>query len=349
MNEVTFSIDGRELSAAAGTTVLEAALQNDIYIPHLCHHPDLDPAGVCRLCLVHLEGRGLAISCRTPVEPGLLVSTEHPQVDQARRATLELILANHPPDCLGCARNTRCELQRAAAYIGVDPERLKRLRRNAPARPIDRSNPFFELDHNKCVLCGICARTCDELQGIGAIDFAFRGFDAAISTFAGQPLINSRCVSCGECVVRCPVGALAPKKARQPAREVKSVCPYCGVGCGIYLGVRGNQVVGVRGDRQSPVNRGSLCVKGRFGWEFIHSPDRLQRPLVRKNGSFAPATWDEALDLVADRLGRIKALHGPGALGVLSSARCSNEENYLLQKFTRAVLGTNNIDHCARL
>lgn len=349
MNEVAFSIDGRELSAPAGTTVLEAALQHGIYIPHLCHHPDLDPAGVCRLCMVHVEGKGLAISCRTPVEPGLVVSTEHPQSDQARRVALELLLVNHPPDCLGCARNTRCELQRATAYIGVDAERMKRLRRTAPDRPIDKSNPFFDLDHNKCVLCGICVRTCDELQGIGAIDFAFRGFNSAISTFADKPIIDSRCVSCGECVARCPVGALAPKRSLPPAREVKTICPYCGVGCGIHLGLRGNQVVGVRGDRDNPVNRGSLCVKGRFGWEFIHSPDRLQHPLIRRKGRFEPATWDEALTTVAERLGGIRAAHGPDALGVLSSARCSNEENYLLQKLTRAALSTNNIDHCARL
>ena len=348
MELATLEIDGQQITAEKGITVLDAALQNDIYIPHLCHHPDLQPYGACRLCLVDIGGR-LTISCRVPVEDGLVVKTETPAVDMARRVALELLLVNHPLDCLSCARNNNCELQRASAYIGVHPERLERLRRGDLDAPIDDSNPFFSYDPNKCVLCGICVRTCDELQNIGAIDFSFRGFDTTVSTFAGKPWVESKCVSCGECVVRCPVGALTPKKVQQPAREVKTVCPYCGVGCGVLLGIRGNKLVQVRGDRENPVNRGSLCVKGRFGQSFVHHADRLTHPLIRENGSFREATWDEALDTVAQKFEQIKSEHGPDALAVLTSAKCTNEENYLLQKLTRAVLGTNNLDHCARL
>ena len=348
MEKVTFTIDGQEITADRGTTVLDAALENGIYIPHLCHHPDLEPAGVCRLCMVEIEGR-LTLSCRVPVEQDLVVSIENPVVDQVRRVALELLLVNHPPDCLTCARNNDCKLQEAAAYIGVDTERMGRMRRTAKTVPIDSSNPFFDFDSNKCVLCGICVRTCDELQNIGALDFAFRGFDTKIGTFANKPIVESRCVSCGECVVRCPVGALSPRQFQQPVREVKTVCSYCGVGCGVSLGIRGDKIVSVRGNRESPVNRGSLCVKGRFGQGYVNSPDRLRHPLIKENGAFREASWDEALDMAGRRLGEIKSKHGPDALAVLASAKCTNEENYLLQKFTRAVLGTNNLDHCARL
>ena len=349
MKKVTLTIDGVEITADEGMTVLEAALQNGIYIPHLCYHPDLEPFGACRLCMIEMEGRGLTISCRAPVEQDLVVSTESPEVDKVRRVALELLLVNHHADCLTCVQNNQCEIQRAVAYIGIDSERLERLRREERTVPIDTSNPFFNYDPNKCIFCGICVRTCDEIVGVNALDFAFRGFHTTISTFGDQPIVESRCVSCGECVVRCPVGSLAPKRFQQPAREVKTICPYCGVGCGIYLGVRGNNIVNARGDTDSPANKGCLCVKGRFGQDFVHHPDRLTHPLIRRDGAFQEATWDEALDLVARRLGEIKSEYGPDALATLSSAKCTNEENYLMQKFTRAVLGTNNVDHCARL
>jgi len=348
MEHVTLMIDGLEITADKGMSVLEAALQNNIYIPHLCYHPDLEPYGACRLCMVEVDGR-LTISCRVPADDGLIVETDTPAVNQARRVALELLLVNHPLDCLTCAQNNNCELQRAAAYIGVDHGRLGQLRREELSALQDTSNPFFDFDPNKCVLCGICVRTCDELQNIGAIDFSFRGFDTKISTFASKPWVESKCVSCGECVVRCPVGALTSKQVQQPAREVKTVCPYCGVGCGVILGVRGDKIVQVRGDRENPVNRGSLCVKGRFGQSFVNHSDRLTHPLIKENGSFREATWDEALDTVAQKLAQIKSTHGPDSLAALTSAKCTNEENYLMQKLTRAVLGTNNLDHCARL
>ena len=349
MGTVNLTIDGVEVEARSDATVLEAALEAGIYIPHLCHHPDLKPAGVCRLCGVEIEGRRPAMSCLVPVEEGLIVHTDTPAVAQPRRMALELILANHPGECLTCTSEGACELARVSAYVGIEPARLERLRQDLPERPVDDSNPFFNFDHSKCILCGICVRTCEEIQGVSALDFSFRGFSTSITTFADRPMAESVCESCGECVVRCPVGSLTPKVFETPSREVDSICVYCGVGCGVKLGVRGDRVVHVDGNRDNPVNEGRLCVKGRYGQSFINHPDRLTKPLVRHNDSFKEVEWDEALALVVGRMEYIKEENGPDALAFLASAKVSNEENYLMQKVARAAVGTNNVDHCARL
>ena len=298
--KINLTIDNLKLTADEGATILEAALDNGIYIPHLCYHRQLEPVGVCRLCMVEIEGRGLTISCKAPVEEGMVVRTETPEIDKVRRVALELLIANHHVDCLACAQNNQCAIQRLAAYMGISAERLDQLRRVTATVPIDTSNPFFDRDPNKCVLCGICIRTCDELQKVNAIDLAFRGPETTVGTFGNKPIAQSRCESCGECVVRCPVGALTFKNFQQPTRKVKTVCPYCGVGCGLYLGVRGDKLVSSLGDINSPVNKGSLCVKGRFGFDFVNSPDRLTAPLVRKNGELVETGWEEALELVAE-------------------------------------------------
>ena len=345
MDNTTLVVDGLQITAEGGATVLEAALAAGIYIPHLCHHPDLEPVGVCRLCMVEIEGRPMTLACRAPVEQGMVVCTQSEEIDKVRRVATELLIVNHPTGCLTCGKNDHCELQRIASFVGIDEERLGRLRRTTKEVPVDTSNPFFDHDPNKCVLCGICVRTCQELQGVGAIDFAFRGYDTAISAFGDQLIAESRCESCGECVVRCPVGALSHKTFQQPAREVTTVCPYCGTGCGIHLGVRGNRIVSARGDTDNPVSKGSLCVKGRFGYGFVNHPKRLRAPLVKKNGKLVETTWDEALDLVAGKFSR----HKGDEFAALASAKCTNEENYLIQKFTRAVMATHSIDHCARL
>lgn len=345
MDKVNLVIDGVQISASEGTTILEAALANGIYIPHICYHPDLKPVGICRLCMVEIDGKRLDVSCKTPVQEGMRVRTETKDLTKIRRVAVELLLANHPTDCLSCSGNMRCDLQRIASYVGIDDRRMKHLRRTTKTLEIDTSNPFFDYDPNRCVLCGICVRTCADIVGVHNFDFAYRGYDSVISTFKGNPMIESRCVSCGECVVRCPVGALRPKDTPLPAREVKTVCPYCGVGCGLILGVRGERVVSGRGDPDNPVNSGRLCVKGRFGHEFINHPDRLTTPLIKKNGKFEEASWDEALDLVAQKFSKCS----PDQFAALSSAKCTNEDNYIVQKFTRAVMGTNTVDHCARL
>ncbi|MDA3953283.1 MAG: formate dehydrogenase subunit alpha [Bacteroidales bacterium] len=346
MNMVNVNIDGKIFAVNKDLTILEAAIENNIYIPTLCHHPDLIPSGNCRMCMVEIEGRrGQIIACKTPVEEGMVVRTESQDISLIRQTTLELIHVNHTQDCTNCLKNSTCQLQEVTAYVGVNEERLKRLRRTKQKIEKDESNPFFTLDHDKCIMCGICVRTCDEVQGVNALDYGYRGFDTIISTFGNRPIKESECESCGECVVRCPVGALSFKETRKPTTEVKTVCTYCGVGCNMYLGVRGNEIVSARGDRDSIVNKGRLCVKGRFGYSFVNHPDRLSKPLIKKNGAFVEASWDEALDLVANKFKNAKGNKFAG----LSSAKIPNEDNYVIQKFARAAMGTNNIDHCARL
>lgn len=350
MGSITLTIDGREVEAQRGMTVLEAAQSAGIYIPTLCHDPVLAPFGACRLCIVEIERmKGLPSSCTTPAADGMVVRTSTPRISRIRRNIVELLLSDHPSDCLTCPQNGRCDLQDVAAYVGVRQMRFEGEKR---AYAIDDSNPFFERDLERCILCGKCVRVCDEVQGANAIYYAYRGLQAKIAAVLDRPLMESTCESCGQCVAICPVGALHTKESLRyglPTGETTTTCPYCGVGCGLVLETRENRIIGVRGDLDNPANRGSTCVKGRFGYDFVHHEDRLTMPLIRKNGELVEASWDEALDLVADRFVEIAEEHGPDALAFLSSAKCTNEENYLVQKLSRAVIGTNNVDHCARL
>jgi formate dehydrogenase alpha subunit len=360
---IKLTINERKVTAEKGETVLEAALNAGIYIPTLCYDPDLKPYGGCRLCMVEIEGmRGLVSSCTTPATDGMVVHTETERVNQSRRITMELIIANHHGDCLTCAKNQDCEPLKIARYLGIEQEHIDRLRKGTQVFPIDKSHPAFIRDPNKCILCAKCVRACHEIAVVGAIDLAFRGNSAKVATFGDKPIVESICKSCGECVARCPTGALAPKWEKAPAKEVKTVCPYCGVGCSLYLGVRDNRIVSVRGDSEGPANKGSLCVKGRWGYDFINHPERLTTPLIRipgvtrqagHNGRvqeiFREASWDEAVELAAKKLLELKTDYGPDSIAAISSAKCTNEDNYAMQKFVRAVIGTNNIDHCARL
>lgn len=344
LEKIRLTIDGQAVEVGRGATVLEAAQAASIYIPTLCYDPDLEPYGGCRLCVVEIENmRGMPTACTTPATDGMVVHTETPAVNDVRRAVIDLLIADHPMDCLTCAKNQRCELQKVAGYLGITERRFPKLERSLP---IDESNPFFKLDRNYCILCARCVRACDEITCVNAIEIVSRGYPSHVSPFGDKPFMESICQSCGECVVRCPVAALIPKNYIQPTREVKTTCPYCGVGCGMYLGVREGRIISVRGDRDSPASKGRLCIKGRYGVnEFIQHPDRLKNPLIKRNDKFVEASWDEALDLVASKLNNYKG----DDVAVISSARSTNEDNYVIQKFTRAVLGTNNIDHCARL
>jgi formate dehydrogenase major subunit len=373
VNSVFLKINGIEVKADKGVTILKAAQNTGIYIPTLCHCPDVSSIGVCRLCLVRIKNRKrLEPACRTIVEEGMVVVTDDPEIEKLRQVILELILSDHDFNCLLCPKNGQCRLQELVNRIGYKEQRFNRFEHVAKKLPIDTSNPFFDFNPNKCVQCAICVRTCHEIAGIDAIDMAYRSYDMKVSTFANKPFKDSVCVSCGECVERCPVGALVPKKSEYPTREVKTICPYCGIGCGLYLGVRGNKIVKATGDYESPVNKGNLCVRGRFGYNFVNSKDRLSIPLIRaydeyarpssvvevtekgkpvtlplvkREGKFVEITWDQAIKYVASSLAHYQS----DEIAAISSARCTNEENYIFQKFIRAVLKTNNIDHCARL
>ncbi len=355
---VEIEIDGRKTTAPAGATVLEAARASGVYIPALCAGPQvgdekaphrlLEPFGACRLCLVEIEGKkGLPASCATTAADGMVVRTNTDRVNEVRRTICELLISDHPLDCLTCVANGRCELQDAAAYLGVGERRMPVLEREAE---FDESDPFYTRDLERCILCGLCVRACDEIRGVGAIEVAGRGFESRIAAFGDRPVRESTCESCGECIDLCPVGALWTRAERVPATAwTRTVCVYCGCGCEMDLGTRNNRIAEIRGERRSPVNAGSLCVKGRFGLDFVSSPDRLTRPLVRRNGQLEETDWDDALETVASRLRETVERHGADAVGGLSSAKCTNEENYLFQKFMRGVIGTNNVDHCARL
>jgi len=348
---LNLTIDGKEVVVPKGSTVLEACRMHDIPVPTLCQDPELTNAGACRLCIVEIEGmRNLPPSCVTQVTQGMIVKTQTPKVRKSRKVILELLVANHPLDCMTCQKMGDCSLAEYAYEYGVSGEDYRGERRE---HPLDDSNPFILRDPNKCILCGKCVRACEEIQGRSVLDFFKRGFDAQVGPAFDIPYSESECVFCGSCVSVCPVGALVEKKMVGQARawnieKVQTTCPFCGTGCNFDLNVSNGKVIGVTSNPEAPVNGKALCVKGRFGMDLIHSPQRLTTPLIKKDGEFVPAGWDEALDLIATKFGEIKEQYGPDSFAALSSARCTNEENYLMQKFMRAVIGTNNVDHCAR-
>lgn len=341
---LNLTINGRTVAVEDGKTVLEACRAAEIHVPTLCHDPQLEPYGACRLCIVKIEGlRGLPTACTTPATDGMKVTTEDADILDVRRWTMQLLLADHPLDCLTCTQSGKCGLQSVAQELGIRERVLKPMSRKAKA---DISNACFSIDMSRCILCGLCVRACDEIQHLGAIDLVKRGYASAVEPFGGGPIRESICESCGECVERCPTGALAARQYLPPEKEVSTVCPYCGTGCRITLGVRGQAVVTARGDVEAPVSQGRLCVKGRFGsFEFVSHPDRLKTPLIRDGDGFREASWEEAMAVVVREL---KKYRGDDFAG-LTSAKVANEDNYVFQKFVRAAMGTNNIDHCARL
>lgn len=339
-------INGTGVEAPRGSTILEAAKSLGIEIPALCYHPKVTLTGACRVCLVEANGAPVT-SCTTTVEEGMEVITNSPYIEEMRRDIIDLILSDHPYDCMVCEKAGECELQELAYRYSIRTPLFTGERRIYPKRD---GNPFIERDMEKCILCARCVKVCDEVQGVGAIDIAYRGFSAKVCPPFERDLT---CEFCGQCVALCPTGALTGKLwtqrgRQQNIRKVDTTCPYCGCGCTLTLHTRHNEIIRVSSE-EGTHNEGLLCVKGRFAYAFVNSPDRLRKPLVRKNGTLAETSWEEALSYVAARFTEIRDRYGPDAIGGLSSARCTTEENYAFQKFMRAVIGTNNVDHCARL
>lgn len=351
--KIPVKIDGRDVEAVVGQTILEVARQQGIYIPTLCHLEGTTNVGACRVCVVEVEGaRTLVASCCMPVSPGMVIRTNTPKVRAAQRMVVELLWSSGDHNCLACEQNGNCELQNLVYWLQIEKPRFDI---EPPGYGKEQTNTMIERDLNKCILCGRCVRACNEIQVNEVLDFAMRGSEAKVGPAFGLDYIESECVFCGECVNVCPVGAITFKQARFAGRpwevkKVRTTCTYCGVGCQLELNVHGNRIVKVTSGRSLGLpNEGSLCIKGRFGMDFVGHPDRLTKPLVRKNGELQEVSWDEALDYMAEKLKAIRDEHGPDSIAGLSSARCTNEENYLFQKFLRAVIGTNNVDHCARL
>lgn len=353
--DVEIIIDGKKIRAKENDNLLKVALKNGIYIPSLCYSEKVSPTGVCRLCLVKVEGmRGLVPACATAVKDGMKVTANDEELYELRRDILDMLLSEHNADCISCDKNGSCDLQNLAYTFGLDitKRRFKPIWQELEIKK-DESSYVLMFDGSKCVKCQRCVKACYEIQGKGVLSFAKRGMETHIVAGFGS-WIDSECDGCGECVQACPVGAIVEKPVFQRVREidverkVETTCPYCGVGCQIELWIKDGKIVKVKGVDDLP-NKGSLCVKGRFGFSFVNSEDRLKSPMIKENGRFREIGWDEAINIFATRLKEIKDRYGPDSIAVLASAKITNEENYLLQKFTRAVIGTNNIDHCARL
>ncbi len=352
MNANLMVINGREIVFQPGQTILEAARAAGIDIPTLCHLKGATPTGACRICMVEAAGaRTLLAACTVPASPGLVVQTESDKVVRSRKTTIELMLASgQHDDCLVCPSSGDCRLQELAFRYQVKGGRFPATKTRYPLEAV---NPLILRNFAKCILCGRCVQSCREVQVNDAIDFGYRGVRTKIVAKGDMPLKDSDCVFCGQCIQACPVGALVPKDAyRKPrfceTRKVRTTCPYCGVGCQQILHVKNEKIVGISAVENARPNQGRLCVKGRFGYDFVHSSERLKTPLIKKNGVFHAATWDEALDLTISEFTRIIREHGPDALAGVSCARSINEDSYQMQKLFRAVFKTNNIDHCAR-
>ena len=367
-NDVTLTIDGFAVTVPEGTSIMRAAMETGIQIPKLCATDMVDAFGSCRLCLVEIEGRnGTPSSCTTPVAPGMVVKTQTGKLKDIRRGVMELYISDHPLDCLTCAANGDCELQDMAGVVGLrdvrygyDGENHVHARRagdgaeNFRWMKKDESNPYFTYDPSKCIVCSRCVRACEEVQGTFALTIEGRGFESRVSAGMHQPFIESECVSCGACVQACPTATLREKSVieiGQPEHSVVTTCAYCGVGCSFKAEMRGDELVRMMPYKDGKANRGHSCVKGRFAWGYATHKDRILNPMVRDKitDPWREVSWEEAFSHIAGEFRRIQYQYGKGAIGGITSSRCTNEETFLVQKLIRQGFGNNNVDTCARV
>ena len=353
---VTLTIDGRQVTVPAGTSVMRAAAECGGSIPKLCATDNVAAFGSCRMCLVEIDGRrGTPASCTTPAEANMVVHTQTPRLEKLRRGVMELYISDHPLDCLTCSANNDCELQDTAAQVGLRDVRYGYDGANHLGLAPDTSNPYFDFDPSKCIACSRCVRACDEVQGTLALTIDGRGFASKVS--AGQAadnFLSSECVSCGACVQACPTATLQEKAVKEigkPERAVVTTCAYCGVGCTFRAEMRGEQLVRMVPWKDGKANRGHSCVKGRFAWGYANHQDRITKPMIRDSidEPWREVSWEQALSFTAARLNAIRAQYGARALGGITSSRCTNEETFLVQKLVRSGFGSNNVDTCARV
>ncbi|MFZ4544711.1 MAG: formate dehydrogenase subunit alpha [Saprospiraceae bacterium] len=351
-------INDKAYEIKEGETIISFLRRNfgkDV-VPTLCDAPNLDPFGSCRVCSVDvaLQQNGpvkAQASCHTPVMPGSYIYPDSERIQKLRKNIVELVLTDHPLDCLTCEVNNNCELQTVAARVGIRDVRYPE-GKNHLDRKKDLSHPYMTSDFSKCINCFRCVRACDEVQGEFVLNMAGRGFDSHIIKSYNDNFFGSDCVSCGACAQACPTSAISDifeSKSVAVDKKIRTICTYCGVGCNLEVAVSNGKVKSIQAPFDAEANGGHTCLKGRYAFSFYNHPERLQSPLIRKNGELVPCSWDEAYDYIASELTRIKTQHGPDYIAGISSARCTNEENYLMQKFIRAVIGTNNIDSCARV
>ncbi len=351
-------IDGKAYPFVEGLSILKFIKKNigQKTVPTLCAEPRVKAYGACRVCSVDVkfseDGKSKAVaSCHTPMTAGMHISTNSANIQKLRKNIIELVLTDHPLDCLTCEANGACELQDVAAAVGIREVRYAK-GKNHLDREKDTSHPYMRMDLSKCINCSRCVRACDEIQGQFVLTMSGRGFDAKISVDDDGSFGDSSCVSCGACAQICPTSAISDvfqAKSIEAEKKVRTICSYCGVGCNLEVSVKDNQILSIQAPKDAEVNAGHTCLKGRYAFKFYNHPDRLTSPLIRKNGELEPCNWDEALDFIADKFSQIKKEHGADAIAGISSARCTNEENYLFQKMIRAAIGTNNIDCCARV
>ena len=352
---ITLTIDGHQIQAAAGTSVMRAAMEAGITIPKLCASDSLEAFGSCRVCLVQVEGmRGFPASCTTPVAEGMVVTTENKRLNELRRNVVELYISDHPLDCLTCPANGNCELQDTVGQVGLRSVRYGFDGANHRQSESDTSNPYFTFDPSLCIVCSRCVRACEETQGTFALTVENRGFDSVISTGPNGNFLDSECVSCGACVNACPTAALMENtviEMGQPTHAIVTTCAYCGVGCGLKAELKGEKIVRMTPWKDGKANEGHACVKGRFAWGYSEHPDRITTPMIRSsiNEPWKQVSWEEALSYAASEIKRIQASYGVDSVGGLTSSRCTNEETYLVQKLVRAGFGNNNVDTCARV